>query len=215
MKLNSYIDHTQLKAFATPKEIEMLCQEAINNQFYAVCVNGCYVELAKKRLAGSLVKIASVIGFPLGAMSTNSKVEEAKNAVADGADEIDMVINIGWLKNEDWNKVQRDIAAVKKAIGNKVLKVIIETCYLSTTEKKKACELSEKAGADFVKTSTGFGTGGATIEDIRLMKEMVGERLKVKASGGIRDTKTAMDFIKNGTDRIGTSSGIAIVSNTK
>lgn len=212
-KLNKYIDHTQLKAFATPDEIKELCEEAINHDFYAVCVNGCYVSLAKEELKNSSVKIASVVGFPLGAMSTASKVAEAKEAVKDGADEIDMVINIGWLKAGELDKVEQDIAAVKKAIGDKVLKVIIETCYLTAKEKKTACELSLNAQADFVKTSTGFGTGGATIEDVKLMRQVVGDKLQVKASGGIRNTKTAKEYIEAGTDRIGTSSGIAIVNN--
>lgn len=212
-ELKDYIDHTQLKAFATDEEIKTLCKEAITHKFYAVCVNGCRVSLVNKLLRGSTVKIASVIGFPLGAMSTASKVAEAKEAVKDGADEIDMVINIGWLKQGDSEAVKKDIAAVKNAISDKVLKVIIETCYLTEKEKKDACQLAKQAKADFVKTSTGFGTGGASIEDVKLMKGVVGDELQIKASGGIRNQKTAKEYIKNGTDRIGTSSGIAIVNN--
>ncbi|HLS31797.1 MAG TPA: deoxyribose-phosphate aldolase [Flavobacteriaceae bacterium] len=212
-ELKDYIDHTQLKPFATDKDIKMLCKEAITYNFYAVCVNGCHVSLVKKLLMGSKVKIASVIGFPLGAMSTVSKVAEAKEAIKDGADEIDMVINIGWLKQGDDKLVERDIAAVKNAIGDKVLKVIIETCYLTDEEKKTACQLAMQAKVDFVKTSTGFGTGGATLADVKLMKKVVGDKLQIKASGGIRDQKTAKEYINHGTDRIGTSSGIAIVNN--
>lgn len=212
-ELKDYIDHTQLKAFATDEDIKTICKEAITHNFYAICVNGCHVNLTKKLLSGSKVKIASVIGFPLGAMSTASKSAEAKEAIKDGADEIDMVINIGWLKQGDNKLVEEDIAAVKNAIGDKVLKVIIETCYLTDEEKKTACQLAMQAKADFVKTSTGFGTGGATIEDVKLMKAVVGDQLQVKASGGIRDQKTAKEYIKHGTDRIGTSSGIAIVNN--
>lgn len=211
--LNKYIDHTQLKAFATKEDIKKLCEEAMKYNFYAVCVNGCHVQYIKEILAESEVKIASVIGFPLGAMSMNSKILEAKEAVKDGADEIDMVINIGSLKDGDFEKVEKEIAEIKKAIGDKVLKVIIETCYLTTEEKKTACKLALSAKADFVKTSTGFGTGGATIEDIQLMKSVVGEQLKIKASGGIRNAETAKKYIENGTDRIGTSSGIKIVTN--
>lgn len=211
--LNQYIDHTVLKADAEEKDIQTLCEQAKEYNFYAVCVNGCYVRTCHDLLKNTSVKIAAVVGFPLGAMSTAAKVFEAEQAVKDGAEEIDMVINIGWLKDGKNQEVQRDIAAIKKAIGNHVLKVIIETCYLSKEQKVKACELAMKAGADFVKTSTGFGSGGATIEDVKLMKSIVGEELKVKASGGIRDTQTAKKYIEAGADRIGTSSGIAIVQN--
>ncbi len=212
-ELNKYIDHTQLKAFATSEDIKKLCEEAIKYDFYAVCVNGCHVENVKNNLSKSDVKIAAVIGFPLGAMSTAAKIFEAEQAIKDGADEIDMVINIGWLKEGKLKKVEEDIAKIKKAIGNKILKVIIETCYLTEEEKKTACKLALAAKADFVKTSTGFGTGGATIEDVKLMKKAVGNQLQIKASGGIRDAETAKKYIKNGTNRIGTSSGIKIVSN--
>lgn len=211
--LNQYIDHTLLHAYAQPEDIKKLCEEAKNNSFYAVCVNGCYVSLAKEQLAESDVKIASVIGFPLGAMTTKAKVAEAQDAVDNGADEIDMVINIGWLKAKEFNKVKEDIAAVKQAIGNTVLKVIIETCYLTSHEKKAACRAALEAKADFVKTSTGFGTQGATLADVELMKDVVGNQMQIKASGGIRDRETALKYIDLGVSRIGTSSGIKIISN--
>lgn len=212
-ELNKYIDHTVLKATATVEDIKKLCKEAVTYDFYAVCVNGCHVKLAKDELEGSEVMVAAVVGFPLGAMSTKAKAYEAKECVQQGADEIDMVINIGWLKSGESEKVEDDIRAVKEAIGNKVLKVIIETCYLTEEEKKKACQLAMAAGADFVKTSTGFGDGGATLEDVKLMKNEVGEELQVKASGGIRDAETTKKYIEAGADRIGASAGITIVTN--
>ncbi|MGB5498323.1 MAG: deoxyribose-phosphate aldolase, partial [Maribacter sp.] len=167
MQIQDYIDHTILKPTATISDIEKLCKEAIDHKFYAVCVNSCHTILARKQLQGSKVKLAIVIGFPLGAMSTESKVFEAQDGITYGADEIDMVINIGWMKSGKFNSVQHEISEIKKAIGEKVLKVIIETCYLTKEEKIKACALALEAGADFVKTSTGFGTGGATLEDVR------------------------------------------------
>ncbi len=200
--LNSYIDHTLLKPTATKQDIIQLCKEAKEYQFYAVCINSGYVSLAKKELVKSSVKVCSVIGFPLGAMSTKAKVEEAKQAVKNGADEIDMVINLGWLKSADYDAVWKDIEAVKIAIGDKILKVILETCYLNKAEIIKASELALLSQADFIKTSTGFGTG---------MKSVVENNAKVKASGGIRDRKTAMEYIALGVERIGTSSGIEIV----
>lgn len=212
MQIQGYIDHTILTPIATISDIEKLCKEAIDHKFYAVCVNGCYTKLAKKQLQDSKVKLAIVIGFPLGAMSTESKVFEAQDCIANGADEIDMVINLGWLKSGNLNLVQQEISSIKKAIGENVLKVIIETCYLSQEEKLKACVLALEAGADFVKTSTGFGTGGATLEDVKLMKEVVGSKAKIKASGGIKDRATALKYIALGVSRIGTSSGIAIAS---
>ena len=212
MQIQDYIDHTLLKPTATISDIEKLCKEAIDHKFYAVCVNGCYTKQAKKRLQGSKVKLAVVIGFPLGAMSTESKVFEAQDGIAHGADEVDMVINVGWMKSGKFNLVQREISNIKKAIGAKVLKVIIETCYLTKEEKIKACELALDAGADFVKTSTGFGTGGATLKDVKLMKDVVGSKAKIKASGGIKDRATALKYIALGVSRIGTSSGIIIAS---
>jgi len=212
MDLSKYIDHTVLKATAMPSDIKHLCKEAKEYNFYAVCINGSYVKLAKQEVAGSEVKVAAVIGFPLGAMSTEAKVLETTSCINDGADEIDMVINVGMLQSGNNDYVEDEILAIKKACGNKVLKVIIETCYLSEEEKRTVCQLAMNAGADFVKTSTGFGTGGATLEDVRLMKEVVGDTLKIKASGGIRDKETAEKFIALGISRIGTSSGIKIVS---
>ncbi|WP_372918930.1 deoxyribose-phosphate aldolase [Salegentibacter sp.] len=212
MQLNQYIDHTLLKSTATPSEIKKLCTEAVKHKFYAVCVNGCYVEIAKKAVENSDVKIAAVIGFPLGASTTATKVFEAENCIKNGADEIDMVINIGMLKSGNLKYVEEEIATIKKAIGDKVLKVIIETCFLTDEEKTLACRAALNAKADFVKTSTGFGHGGATPEDIMIMKDVVEGKLEIKASGGIKDTKTAEKYIKLGVSRLGTSSGIALIS---
>lgn len=212
MDLNRAIDHTILKATATPADIQRLCEEAVQYNFYAVCVNGCYVSLAESFLKGSNVKIAAVVGFPLGAMSRVSKVAEAMECVKNGADEIDMVINIGLLKAGELGQVEEEITEIKKAIGSVVLKVIIETCYLTKEEKTAACKAALNAKADFVKTSTGFGTAGATIEDVKLMKSIVGEKLQVKASGGIKDAETANQFIAAGASRLGTSSGTNLVT---
>ena len=212
MKLNQYIDHTILKANATESDVVQLCDEARTHEFFSVCINSAWVPVARKLLEGSAVKVCSVIGFPLGAMSTAAKVFEAKQAVADGADEIDMVINVGWLKDGKDDAVREEIRAIKTVVGARVLKVIIETCYLSDAEKVRACELSVAAGADFVKTSTGFGTGGATVEDVRLMLDTVKEKALVKASGGVRDAEAAKKYIEMGVMRLGTSNGIKIVA---
>ena len=211
MGLNKYIDHTILKATASNSDVQKLCEEAIEHEFYSVCVNGCYVADAKHLLQGTDVKVAAVVGFPLGAMTTASKVFEAKEAIENGASEIDMVINVAKLKDGEFDYVENEIRLIKEAIGNNVLKVIIETCYLTDEEKVKACELSLVAKADFVKTSTGFGTGGATYEDVKLMKSVVGDNAKVKASGGVRDKETAQKYVDLGAERLGTSSGIEIV----
>lgn len=211
MGLNKYIDHTILKATASSADVQKLCAEAIEYEFYSVCVNGCYVADAKHLLQGTDVKVAAVVGFPLGAMTTAAKVFEAKEAVENGASEIDMVINVAKLKDGEFDYVENEIRLIKEAIGDNVLKVIIETCYLTDEEKVKACELSLVAKADFVKTSTGFGTGGATYEDVKLMKSVVGENAKVKASGGVRDKETAQKYVDLGAERLGTSSGIEIV----
>lgn len=197
MELNRYIDHTLLSPTATAGEIRKLCEEAKLHRFYAVCVNGCYTELAAKELANSDVKIATVVGFPLGAADFLSKVKEAEIAVSQGADEIDMVLNIGYLKSGFFQKVEDEISAIKKAIGDKILKVIFETCYLTEDEILKAIEISKNAKADFIKTSTGFGSGGATEDVVKTMLENAGN-LKVKASGGIRDTGTARKYIDMG-----------------
>ena len=211
MGLNKYIDHTILKATASNSDVQKLCEEAIEHEFYSVCVNGCYVADAKHLLQGTDVKVAAVVGFPLGAMTTAAKVFEAKEAVENGASEIDMVINVAKLKDGEFEYVENEIRQIKEAIGDNVLKVIIETCYLTDEEKVKACELSLVAKADFVKTSTGFGTGGATYEDVKLMKSVVGDNAKVKASGGVRDKETAEKYVELGAERLGTSSGIDIV----
>lgn len=210
-----YIDHTLLKATATEQEILQLCQEAIEYNFYAVCVNSCYVDLCKKQLENTSIKIAAVIGFPLGAMDTAAKIFEAQTAVNKGADEIDMVINIGFLKDQKTEFITHEISKIKQAIGKKILKVIIETCYLTTAEIKTATALAINASADFVKTSTGFGTGGATLKDVALMKEVGLNKIQIKASGGIRDYITAKQYIDAGVTRIGTSNGIQIVTGQK
>lgn len=215
MKLSKYIDHTVLAADATRQKIIDLCREARENDFASVCINSSWVPLAKKELEGSSVNVCTVVGFPLGAASTAAKAFEAGNAVKDGAVEVDMVINVGALKSGMYDFVENDIRAVRDAIGDKVLKVIIETCLLSDEEKKTACRLADKAGADFVKTSTGFSKGGATVADVRLMKASVSDRVKVKASGGIRSYETAMAMIEAGASRLGTSSGVAIVNGEK
>ena len=211
MGLNKYIDHTILKATTSSSDVQKLCEEAIEHEFYSVCVNGCYVADAKQLLQGTDVKVAAVVGFPLGAMTTAAKVFEAKEAIENGASEIDMVINVAKLKDGEFEYVENEIRQIKEAIGENVLKVIIETCYLTDEEKVKACELSLVAKADFVKTSTGFGTGGATYEDVKLMKSVVGDNAKVKASGGVRDKETAQKYVELGAERLGTSSGIDIV----
>ena len=208
MKINQYIDHTNLKADATFDQIKKLVDEALKNDFYSVCVNSSYVKFIRDY--NKDIKIASVVGFPLGAMTKDAKVFEAKEAIRDGASEIDMVINIGRLKSEDYFYVEDEIRAIKEAIGENILKVIIETCLLTEDEKIKACKLALNAGADFVKTSTGFSTGGATVADIKLMKEAVEGKIKVKASGGIHTREEALALIEAGADRIGASKSIDI-----
>ena len=217
MELNKYMDHTLLKAVSTSEDIRKLCEEAKEYDFYAVCVNSCYVSLAKELLKGTDVKVASVIGFPLGAMSTKAKIEETKDACLNGADEIDMVINLGLLKEKDYQTCRDDIAHVvdtAKEYGS-IVNVIIETCYLDEGEIVKACELSKEANAAFVKTSTGFGTDGAKPEHVKLMRETVGPEMGVKASGGIRDYDTAIEMINNGASRLGVSAGVEIMKEAK
>lgn len=208
MKINQYIDHTNLKADASIEDIKTLVDEAIANEFYSVCVNSSNVKLIKDY--NKDVKIAAVVGFPLGAMAKEAKVFEAKKAIEDGASEIDMVINIGRLKDKEYDYVESEIREIKEAIGENILKVIIETCLLTDEEKVKACELSVAAGADFVKTSTGFSTGGATVTDVKLMAETVGDKAKVKASGGIHTREEALALIDAGASRIGASKSIDI-----
>lgn len=208
MKLNKLIDHTNLKPDATKEDIKNLVDEAIANDFYSVCVNSSFVKFIKDY--NKNIKIAAVVGFPLGAMSTKAKAYEAKTAIEDGASEIDMVIEIGRLKEKDYDYVLNDIKACKKSCGANILKVIIETCLLTDEEKIKACELAVKAGADFVKTSTGFSQGGAKASDILLMRKTVGENIGVKASGGIHNKKEAMEMVEAGANRIGASKSIEI-----
>jgi len=212
MNLNKYIDHTILRADAMEMDIINLCREAKQYEFASVCVNSSYVSLVKKELAGSPVKVCCVIGFPLGASALEVKLYETEYCVKNGADEIDMVINIGRMKSNDYDYVLKEISAIRNAAEKIILKVIIETCYLTDDEKIKACELSVAAGADYVKTSTGFGKSGAVISDVLLMKKSVAGKAFVKASGGIRDYADAISFINAGADRIGTSNGITIIS---
>lgn len=212
-KIANMIDHTLLKAIATREDVINICKEAKEHNFFSVCINPTHVALAKKELEGSNVDVCTVIGFPLGANTPAVKAFETKDAIANGADEVDMVINIGALKDKNYDLVFEDIKAVVDAADKKALvKVIIETCYLTDEEKVKACELAVKAGTDFVKTSTGFGTGGSTPADIKLMRETVGDNIGVKASGGVRCEKDAIAVIEAGASRIGASASIAIVS---
>lgn len=211
MNIASYIDHTILAADATEETVAKLCREAAEWKFASVCVNTCWTKFCAEKLKGTGVNVCVVVGFPLGAMSTEAKAFEAKKAVEDGATEVDMVINIGWLKDHKDALVEEDIRQVKKACGKAHLKVIIEACLLTEEEKVRACKLSVAAGADFVKTSTGFSTGGATAEDVALMRKTVGPDTGVKAAGGIRDYATAKKMIEAGANRLGCSAGIAIV----
>lgn len=212
MSINQFIDHTALKATTSISDIKQLCKEAKTYQFASVCINPCFVELATELLKDSSVKICTVIGFPLGNTSTKAKVEEARQALKDGATEFDMVINQSFLKSGELDRVKEDIAEVKKAVGNFTLKVILETCNLTDEEIKLASKISEEAGTNYVKTSTGFGSGGATVEAIKLMKTSVSDQVKLKASGGIRDVETAQKFIDLGVHRLGASSGVAIMN---
>ena len=211
MKLNKYIDHTLLKQDATENQIDCLLSEAREYDFASVCVNPTWVEHAKKGLEGTDVKVCSVVGFPLGATTSAVKAFETKEAIQNGTDEIDMVINVGALKSGNLALVESDIRAVVEASGDKLVKGIIEACLLTDKEKVVACQLAQKAGADFVKTSTGFSTGGATVEDVALMRQTVGPDMGVKASGGARSYDDAQAFIKAGATRIGASSGVAIM----
>ncbi|WP_152397381.1 deoxyribose-phosphate aldolase [Paenibacillus guangzhouensis] len=212
MALQRMIDHTVLKADTRREDIITLCEEARTYTFASVCVNPTWVELAAKELAGTDVKVCTVIGFPLGANTPETKAFEVRDAISKGAGEVDMVINIGALKDQDNELVERDIrAVVEAAAGQALVKVIIETCLLTEEEKVRACEISVKAGADFVKTSTGFSTGGATIEDVALMRKTVGEHVGVKASGGVRSLEDMNNMVQAGATRIGTSSGVKIL----
>jgi len=211
-EMTQYIDHTLLKPDATTEMIDKLCEEAIRFNFKAVCVNSGSVARVADRLKGSDVAICSVVGFPLGAMHTQAKSAETRHAVEGGAGELDMVLNIGALKSGDLKTVEFDIREVRYTAGTgRILKVIIETCLLTEEEKVRACEIAQSAGADFVKTSTGFAGGGASVADVALMRKAVSEKVGIKASGGIKDAETACSMIIAGANRIGTSSGVAIV----
>jgi deoxyribose-phosphate aldolase len=216
MELNRFIDHTALKPETTLKQIEKLCQEAREHEFFSVCVNSYYVKKAFEFLNGSSVKVCTVVGFPLGASTMETKRFEAMKAVAEGAREIDMVINVSAIKSHEWQYVLDDMSSLAQVTHNQgaLLKVILETCLLTDEEKRKACELAVKAGVDFVKTSTGFSSGGATVEDVKLMRSIVGN-MGVKASGGIRDAETAMKMIEAGATRLGTSASVEIVKGLK
>lgn len=210
------IDHTLLKPEATKEQVKNLCEEAVQYGFHSVCVNSSFVYYCTELLKDSDVKVCTVIGFPLGAMSTAGKAAEAQAAVADGAEELDMVIHVGMIKSGDWDYVKQDIASVVEAAGDKaVVKVILETCLLTDEEKRKACMICKEAGTSFVKTSTGFSNGGATVKDVALMREAVGSDMGVKASGGIRSFQDARAMVEAGADRIGASSGIAIIREQK
>ena len=213
MNLAKYIDHTILKPDATKEDIRILCEEAKTYGFASVCVNPYWLSYAKQLLQDTDVAICTVVGFPLGATPACVKAYETSQAIEDGADEIDMVINIGALKSQDTQTVLEDIKAVVKASKQKLVKVIIETCLLTDEQKRLACQLALEAQADFVKTSTGFSNHGATLEDVALMKSVVKDQAKVKASGGIRDYATAMSMIEAGASRLGTSSGVKITKN--
>lgn len=209
-ELYAHVDHTQLKAFATWKDIEKLCDEAIKFETASVCVPPCYIKRINDKY-GDKINICTVIGFPLGYSVTESKVVEAKQAIIDGANEVDMVINISDVKNGDFDKVEKEISVIKEACGNKILKVIIETCYLTDEEKIKLCKCVTNAKADYIKTSTGFGTNGATYDDVKLFAENVGEGVLIKAAGGIRTREDMEEFMRLGADRLGTSSAISIL----
>ena len=211
MKYNKFIDNTILQADATIEDIKRLCEESKIYDFKSVCITTCFLKAAKEFLKGSDVLICTVIGFPLGSMTTEAKVFEAMDAVKKGADEVDMVINISMLKDKQYDYVKTEIEQIKGAVGKKVLKVIIECCLLTDEEKVIACKLAKEAGADFVKTSTGFSKWGATKEDIKLMRETVGPLMGVKAAGGVRTHEEMLEMIENGATRIGTSSGAKLM----
>ncbi len=210
MEMLTHVDHTQLKAFATWEDIQKLCEEAIQYQTASVCIPPCYVKRVHDAY-GEKINICTVVGFPLGYSVTRAKVAETQQALEEGANEIDMVINISDVKNKNFEAVKEEIATLKKTVGDKILKVIIETCYLTEEEKIKMCQVVTEAGADYIKTSTGFGTGGATLEDIRLFKEHIGKNVKMKAAGGVKTVADLEAFLEEGCSRIGTSSAIKII----
>jgi deoxyribose-phosphate aldolase len=210
-----FIDHTLLSPTATDSELQRICREARKSGFKAVCVAGCRLELARELLTGTDILLATVVGFPHGNASTGAKVCEAASYAGSGADELDVVLNTGWVRSGQWEQVAGELKDLRACASGKTLKLILETCYLDNAEKRKICQMALEAGWDFVKTSTGFGTGGATLEDVRLMKEVVGDAMEIKASGGIRDYETAIKYIEAGATRIGTSSGQAILLGEK
>ena len=210
-EIMSRVDHTLLKPEATWPDIQKICDEAMENHTASICINTCYVKQAVEYMKGA-VPVCTVVGFPLGAMDTASKAFEAKTAVENGAEEVDMVINIGRLKNREYDAVREDIAAVKKAVGSKLLKVIIETCLLTDEEKEKMCDIVAEAGADFIKTSTGFSTDGATFHDIELFARCCRGRIRIKAAGGISTVEDMEKFIQLGTDRLGTSRAVKLLN---
>ncbi|MGB5403649.1 deoxyribose-phosphate aldolase [Robiginitalea sp.] len=212
MNIARYIDHTQLAPNTTESDILKLCQEGLEYGFRAICVAGTWVEFSKSQLSGSPVLLAAVLGFPHGNSTSSSKCLEAEAYFKNGADELDMVINVGWMRSGRIKQIETELALIRKAVPKAVLKLILETCYLSDDQKRLACQLAMGAGWDYVKTSTGFGTGGATLADVRLMKEEVKNTMGIKASGGIRDYETALKYLQEGATRIGTSSGPVIVA---
>ena len=212
MKYSSYIDHTLLKADASEKEIKQLCKEAIKYEFFSVCINPCFIKLAKRYLKNTPVKVCSVIGFPLGANDTKVKVYEAKQAIKDGADEIDVVINVSKLKDKKYKYIEKELESiVKVSRGKAIVKVIIETCLLTKEEIKVACEILYASGVDYIKTSTGFSKYGARVEDVEYIKELCRDKVRIKASGGIKDLFTMKSLIGAGATRIGTSNGVKIM----
>lgn len=213
-EIMGHVDHTQLKAFATWEDIKKLCEEAVEYQTASVCIPPCYIQRVKEAY-GEQINICTVVGFPLGYSVTEAKVAETKKALEDGASEIDMVINISDVKNGDYAAVEKEIAALKEVVGDKILKVIIETCYLTEEEKIAMCKAVTAAGADYIKTSTGFGTAGATLPDIRLFKEHIGEHVKMKAAGGVKTVEDLEAFLQEGCDRIGTSSAVKLIQGHK
>ena len=211
LELLHYVDHTQLKAYALWTDIEKLCEEAIKYQTASVCIPPCYIARVHEKYKDK-INICTVVGFPLGYSVMEAKVAEAKKALTDGAAEIDMVVNITDVKNGDYDKVEKEIAALKEAVGDKILKVIIETCYLTEDEKIAMCKAVTNAGADYIKTSTGFGTGGATMEDVELFKKYIGPGVKIKAAGGVRTVDDLQAFIDAGCSRVVTSSAVKLVT---
>ncbi|MGD9567421.1 MAG: deoxyribose-phosphate aldolase [Sedimentibacter sp.] len=214
VELLNFVDHTQLKAFATWEDIKSLCDEAIEYKTASVCIPPCYIKRIHDTY-GDKINICTVVGFPLGYSVTEAKAAECIKAIQDGANEIDMVVNISDVKNKQFKKVEEEIAALKKTVGNKILKVIIETCYLTEDEKIEMCHAVTNAGADYIKTSTGFGTGGATMEDVKLFKQHIGPNVKIKAAGGIRSIEDMEAFIDAGCSRLGTSSAIKLINDAE